>query len=307
MPQNISTIKDLIKPYVEKSNRYPALCHVYAMLADNIVRKESLGDMDITFTKNGFLARIGNEWINHTNKIDSNTANYEVVVSDEESVEGEYINTKIKYTNSINASYANKFVKNEKIWLYYLNKYLRYYNKEVFLKFGCAGGRFLSLESKKYAVLSRSNAIKVSIIMCAYNSQQTILIAINSILVLLFCRDLLTNYVKFGENVASSPKCNAGSSLMAFGSGNNLSEQKKNDDRGIEMVSFVKRGTEEPRETWFFIYYWKKSVFVAEMCKMVQFIVLVAVFEYLFFKLVVNKYKILDRKTLLCNLAKKIL
>jgi len=92
---------------------------------------------------------------------------------------------------------------------------------------------------------------------------------------------------------------------MAFGSGNNLSEQKKNDDRGIEMVSFVKRGTEEPRETWFFIYYWKKSVFVAEMCKMVQFIVLVAVFEYLFFKLVVNKYKILDRKTLLCNLAKK--
>jgi hypothetical protein len=29
------------------------------------------------------------------------------------------------------------------------------------------------------------------------------------------------------------------------------------------------------------------------------------VFEYLFFKLVVNKYKILDKKTLLCNLAKK--
>jgi hypothetical protein len=136
--------------------------------------------------------------------------------------------------------------------------------------------------------------------MCVYY-----LIAINSILVLLFCRDLLTNYVKYGENVASSPKCNAGSSLIAFGSGNNLSEQKKNDDRGIEMVSFVKRGTEEPRETWFVIYYWKKSMFVAEMCKMMQFIVLVAVFEYLFFKLVVNKYKILDRKTLLCNLAKK--
>jgi hypothetical protein len=136
--------------------------------------------------------------------------------------------------------------------------------------------------------------------MCVYY-----LIAINSILVLLFCRDLFSNYVKYGENVASSPKCNAGSSLMAFGSANNLSEQKKNDDRGIEMVSFVKRGTEEPRETWFVIYYWKKSVFVAEMCKIVQFIILVAVFEYLFFKLVVNKYKILDKKTLLCNLAKK--
>jgi hypothetical protein len=133
------------------------------------------------------------------------------------------------------------------------------------------------------------------------------LIAINAILLLLFCKDLLHTYVKFGENSLPSPKYNSSSSLTSFGSGNNLSEQKKNDDRGIEMVSFVKRGTEEPRETWFAIYYWKQSVFVMEMCKMVQFIVLVAVFEYLFFKLVVNKYKILDQKTLLCNLANEML
>jgi hypothetical protein len=106
---------------------------------------------------------------------------------------------------------------------------------------------------------------------------------------------------------------------MAFGSANNLSlsEQKKNDDRVVEMVSLSKRGTgtgggsggggtEEPKETWFLIYYWKQSVFVAEMYKTVQFIILVAVFEYLFFKLIVNKYKILDKKTLLCNLAKKM-
>lgn len=132
------------------------------------------------------------------------------------------------------------------------------------------------------------------------------LIAINAILLLLFCRDLLHTYVKFGENSAPSPKYNSSSSLTSFGSGNNLSEQKKNDDRGIEMVSFVKRGTEEPRETWFAIYYWKQSGFIMEMCKMVQFIVLVAVFEYLFFKLVVNKYKILDQKTLLCNLASEM-
>ena len=136
--------------------------------------------------------------------------------------------------------------------------------------------------------------------MCVYY-----LIAINAILFLLFCRDLLNTYVKFGENLAPSPKYNSSSSLTSFGSGNNLSEQKKNDDRGIEMVSFVKRGTEEPKETWFVIYYWRKSVFIMEMCKMMQFIILVAVFEYLFFKLVVNKYKILDQKTLLCNLVKE--
>jgi hypothetical protein len=141
------------------------------------------------------------------------------------------------------------------------------------------------------------------------------LIAINAILFLLFCKDFLLNYVKFGETPVPSPKYNSGSSLMAFGSANNLSlsEQKKNDDRGVEMVSLSKRGTgggsggtEEPKETWFLIYYWKQSVFIAEMYKTVQFIILVAVFEYLFFKLIVNKYKILDKKTLLCNLAKKM-
>lgn len=131
------------------------------------------------------------------------------------------------------------------------------------------------------------------------------LIAINAVFFLLFCRDLLQNYVKFGE-MPPSPKYNTGSSLMAFGSGNNLFEQKKNDDREIEMRPFTKRVVEEePRETQFVVYYWKKSVFFAEFCKTVQFIILVAVFEYLFFKTVVNKYKILDQKTLLCDLVRE--
>jgi hypothetical protein len=142
--------------------------------------------------------------------------------------------------------------------------------------------------------------------MCLYY-----LIAINVILGLLFCRDLLQNYVKFGEtiNVRMSPKYNTGSSLVAFGSGNNLFEQKKNDDREIEMRPFTKcvlTVEEEQRETRFVVYYWKKSVFFAEFCKTVQFIILVAVFEYLFFKMVVNKYKILDQKTLLCDLLREI-
>ena len=143
--------------------------------------------------------------------------------------------------------------------------------------------------------------------MCVYY-----LIAINAIFFLLFCRDLLQNYVKFGETlnvVRMSPKYNTGSSLMAFGSGNNLFEQKKNDDREIELRPFTKRvltPEEEQKETWFIVYYWKKSVFFAEFCKTVQFIILVAIFEYLFFKLVVNKYKILDQKTLLCNLLREL-
>ena len=134
--------------------------------------------------------------------------------------------------------------------------------------------------------------------MCVYY-----LITINVILFLLFCRDMLYKYVEL-SNQALSPKFNAASSLMAFGSGNNLCEHKKNDDTGIELQPLSKDVVEEtPRETWFVVYYWKKSAFIADFCKTVQFILLVAIFEYLFFKMVVNKYKILDRKTLLCNVV----
>ena len=137
--------------------------------------------------------------------------------------------------------------------------------------------------------------------MCVYY-----LITINAILFLLFCRDMLYKYVEL-SNQALSPKFNAASSLMAFGSGNNLCEHKKNDDTGIELQPLSKNVVEEnPRETWFVVYYWKKSAFIADFCKTVQFILLVAIFEYLFFKFVVNKYKILDRKTLLCNVVNEL-
>lgn len=137
--------------------------------------------------------------------------------------------------------------------------------------------------------------------MCVYY-----LITINAILFLLFCRDLLMKYMELSNQVLS-PKFNAASSLMAFGSGNNLCEHKKNDDTGIELQPLPQKVVEEtPRETWFIVYYWKKSAFIADFCKTVQFILLVAIFEYFFFKFVVNKYKILDRKTLLCNVVNEL-
>lgn len=132
--------------------------------------------------------------------------------------------------------------------------------------------------------------------MCVYY-----LIAINSFLFLIFCRDLLKNYVAYNENTpASSPKYNTRSALTAFGSGNNL-QQTNSKKFEIETVS----KKIETREKWFIVHYWKKSEFIAEMCKTLQFIILVAVFEYLFFVSVVNKYKILDTKTLLCSLEKE--
>lgn len=134
--------------------------------------------------------------------------------------------------------------------------------------------------------------------MCVYY-----LVAINAILFLIVMKDILQNVVKYNE--VSIPSPTQSSSLMSFGSTQNFMEQKKNDDSGIEMIP-KKQTYKEIREPYFVVYYWKKSVFIEEFCRTLQFVLLVAIFEYLFFKSVVNKYKILDKKTLLCELAKEI-
>jgi hypothetical protein len=135
--------------------------------------------------------------------------------------------------------------------------------------------------------------------MCLYY-----IITINVIMFLLFCNDLAQTYKQFSE----SPKAkqyNSNSSLMSFGSANNLSlsDYKKNDETGIELQSFTTvRAQEEPKELHFLPYYLKKSIFVAEFCKTVQFIILVSIFEYIFFITIVNKYKIINTKIIFCKL-----
>lgn len=56
------------------------------------------------------------------------------------------------------------------------------------------------------------------------------------------------------------------------------------------------------KNTSFTTYYWEKSDFIAATCKIMQFIVLIGVFEYLFFTLIINKYKVVSGKMLLCKL-----
>jgi uncharacterized membrane protein len=56
----------------------------------------------------------------------------------------------------------------------------------------------------------------------------------------------------------------------------------------------------------FIKYYWHSSGFLAELIKTIEFIVLVGIFEYLFFADIVNKFKIANSKTILCGIYKKI-
>jgi hypothetical protein len=60
-------------------------------------------------------------------------------------------------------------------------------------------------------------------------------------------------------------------------------------------------------DDFFILYYYKNSELIKEICKLIQFIILVGIFEYVFFITIVNKYKIANIDTILCNILSKIL
>jgi ABC-type bacteriocin/lantibiotic exporter with double-glycine peptidase domain len=103
---------------------------------------------------------------------------------------------------------------------------------------------------------------------------------------------------------------------VSFGSFPNLSEYKKTDDAegpssSIELTNLNSSSIGEPKtqieKDPFYKYYWHNSGFLAEFIKTAEFIVLVGIFEYFFFISIVDKFKIANSKTILCDVAKKII
>jgi hypothetical protein len=61
----------------------------------------------------------------------------------------------------------------------------------------------------------------------------------------------------------------------------------------------VKNKTDER----FIFHYWKNSRFIAKMCETIQLIILLGIFEYIFFTYLFNKFKIISAKLILCKLV----
>jgi hypothetical protein len=121
---------------------------------------------------------------------------------------------------------------------------------------------------------------------------------VNFLLLIAFLYDLRKNYCfYFGNNeiprVLSSPKyLSAAFSIeMVDIEADVISENK-------EKEKEIKNKTDER----FIIYYWKNSRFVAKMCETIQLIILLGVFEYIFFTYLFNKFKIVSAKLVLCKL-----
>ena len=143
----------------------------------------------------------------------------------------------------------------------------------------------------------------------------------SALFLIVFLRDIWKNYNGYKlittTSSPSSPRYDSNSAIVSFGSFQNLNDYKKNDDTNtsVEMVSIPKLVVNDNNSSFvtdiienptFTKYYWYNSGFLAELIKTVEFIVLVGIFEYLFFAYIVNKFKIANSKTILCSIYKKI-
>ena len=143
----------------------------------------------------------------------------------------------------------------------------------------------------------------------------------SALFIIVFLRDIWKNYNGYKlittTSSPSSPRYDANSAIVSFGSFQNLNDYKKNDDTNtsVEMVSIPKLVVNDNNSSFvtdiienptFIKYYWYNSGFLAELIKTIEFIVLVGIFEYLFFAYIVNKFKIANSKTILCSIYKKI-
>jgi hypothetical protein len=138
----------------------------------------------------------------------------------------------------------------------------------------------------------------------------------------MFFRDIWKNYSNYNsitipKPILPSPKYDSKSSIISFGSFQNLKDYKKNDDKesSISMIEIPKNNNENKNNSnnsiienqTFIMYYWNNSGFIAELIKTIEFIIFVGIFEYIFFVYIVNKFKIANSKTIFCNIYKKII
>ena len=148
----------------------------------------------------------------------------------------------------------------------------------------------------------------------------TYIVIINVILLIFFIYDLFKTYCIF--ILPNSPKYNSKSSLVSFNSF--TMDYKKNDDikdninddfelvdiehidKDIKKLENPEKLEKQTRTQYFIIYYWNNSGFLYEFIKTVEFIILIGIFEYCFFKFIVNKFKIANTKTVMCNILKHL-
>ena len=139
------------------------------------------------------------------------------------------------------------------------------------------------------------------------------IIIMNVLLFLFFIKDAIMCYREYNPkfSLSSLSSLTSLSSISSLSSPTfcNQTTKYKKSDFDIEMIDLeaaekriVTNSNNNVSYNSFCIYYWHKSEFFLATCKTVQFIILIGIFEYLFFSTIVNKYKVVSAKLLLCKL-----
>ena len=157
------------------------------------------------------------------------------------------------------------------------------------------------------------------------------IIIMNVLLFLLFVKDFVTCYrdfLPFSKGLGIGTGIGMGTSMGNISNVSNVSSKSlsalsslsspsfhnqtkyKKTDFDFEMVDLESSSTTTAssssiivsKNVSFRLYYWNKSEFLLALCKTVQFIILIGIFEYLFFSIIVNKYKVVSAKLLMCKL-----
>ena len=125
---------------------------------------------------------------------------------------------------------------------------------------------------------------------------------LNALLACIFARDIIRMRQQYTASYGTLSQHNSRTALVE-------SDYKKNDDTDIEMVAPVGSPKSKAHSGLmtdsFSLYYWNNSKFVKNTGKTVRFMILVGIFEYAFFTLIVDKYKIVNTTTLLCKMAEE--
>ena len=162
------------------------------------------------------------------------------------------------------------------------------------------------------------------------------IISINILLFLFFIKDLALTYrafynskdIKGTDSKDKKITYNSTSSLVSFGSVNHIDLiYKKTDTNTNSAFSFeiepidleldieragsplnlnLKCNNMTISNNSFSFYYWNNSDFLLASSRTIQLIILIGIFEYLFFIVIVNKYKIVNAKLLLCKMIQEL-
>ena len=129
---------------------------------------------------------------------------------------------------------------------------------------------------------------------------------VNFLLVIAFLYDLRKNYHLYYGSRDEVPRVLSSPKYLSNAFSLEMVPQESSISEFIDVEEIFRQAEDKDKngdkDKSFTIFYWNNSRFIAKICETIQLIILLGVFEYLFFTYLFNKFKIISAKLILCKL-----